>query len=75
MDSEDYVRSQQVEGEVIEFVIPNYQIHGGACNNECHGSYLADIGRLLDQKFGIDDSISIKVKQINTNISPRKRRC
>ena len=57
------MHSQQAEVEVIEFTIPNYQIHGNACKNECHGNYTADVTRVMDREFNIDNTLTVKVKK------------
>ena len=60
-DWEKYVCTQQVEGEVIEYIIPNYLIHGDACNNVCHGTYKAAITNVMDREFGSGNTLDVLV--------------
>ena len=57
---------------MIEYIIPNYQIHGEACNNECHGTYKAAITNVMDREFGSDNTLDVLVKKSFWRISPKK---
>ena len=52
------VMDNQVEGEVIDFVIPNLHIHSDACDEECHLNFQANVKRVIDEKFGTDSPIT-----------------
>ena len=53
------VEANHVEGEAIDLIFPNMQIHSYACNEECHENYKANVKKCLDQEFGIDAPITI----------------
>ena len=46
---------------MIDYIIPNYQIHGDACNNECHGTYKAAITNVMDREFGSGNTLDVLV--------------
>ena len=56
------VRSQQVEGDVIGYLIPKVPLHGDACTEECHEGFKVDVLKLLDEEFGTDTSFTIGMK-------------
>ena len=57
------MQDKQVEGEVIDFIVPNYQIHGDSCNTECHGIFLAAVTKVFDREFGNVKTLDVFIKK------------
>ena len=47
------VQESQVTGEVINCIVPNYQVHGVLCNKECHGTFVAQLHLSMKESLAV----------------------
>ena len=48
---------------MIEYIVPNYQIHGDSCNNECLGIFKAAVTNVFEREFGNVKTLDVLINK------------